>query len=85
MGPFLLPRASVGSYIARVIRLFDTSFAPYPPYWTTMILAGAIYVNFFAHHFVPDIRLVLFAATLVLFLRTRIRRGIFCFMSPLSA
>lgn len=64
--------ASVGSYMARVIRLFDMRFAPYPPFWTTLVLATAIYVNFFAHHFLPDIRLALFAATLILFLRTRI-------------
>lgn len=64
--------ASVGSYIARVIRIFDMKFAPYPPFWMTVVLAVAIYVNFFAHHFVPDIRVVLFAATLVLFLRTRV-------------
>ncbi|SMX33468.1 hypothetical protein OCA8868_00959 [Octadecabacter ascidiaceicola] len=64
--------ASVGSYIARVIRLFDLRFTPYPPFWMTVVLAVAIYVNFFAHHFVPDIRLLLFAATAVLFWRTRV-------------
>ncbi|MBL9050176.1 MAG: DUF817 domain-containing protein [Tabrizicola sp.] len=64
--------ASVGSYIARVIRIFDMRFAPYPPLWLTFLLAAAIYVNFFAHHFLPDIRLVLFAATVVLYARTRI-------------
>ncbi|WP_309663979.1 DUF817 domain-containing protein [Tabrizicola sp.] len=64
--------ASVGSYMARVIRVFDMRFAPYPPFWTTVILAVAIYVNFFAHHFGPDIRLLLFAATVGLYARTRI-------------
>ena len=64
--------ASVGSYMARVIRIFEMRFAPYPPLWLTFLLAGAIYVNFFAHHFLPDIRFVLFAATLLLFGRTRI-------------
>lgn len=64
--------ASVGSYMARVIRLFHMRFAPYPPFWTTVLLAVAIYVNFFAHHFLPDIRIALFAATLLLFARTRI-------------
>ncbi|OUS38734.1 hypothetical protein A9Q94_01480 [Rhodobacterales bacterium 56_14_T64] len=64
--------ASVGSYMARVIRLFDMRFAPYPPFWTTMLLALAIYGNFFTHHFLPDIRLALFAATVLLFARTRI-------------
>ena len=30
--------ASVGSYIARVIRIFDMRFAPYPPFWATVLL-----------------------------------------------
>ena len=64
--------AAVGSYMARVIRLFDMRFAPYPPYWTTVLLAVAIYTNFFAHHYLPDIRIALFAATVLLFARTRI-------------
>lgn len=64
--------ASVGSYIARVIRIFDMRFAPYPPFWMSVLLAVAIYANFFAHHFLPDIRLGLFAATVILFGATRI-------------
>ncbi|KJZ25390.1 DUF817 domain-containing protein [Tritonibacter mobilis] len=64
--------ASVGSYMARVIRLFDMRFAPYPPLWMATGLAVAIYVNFFSHHFLPDIRLALFVATVVIFIRTRI-------------
>ena len=64
--------ASVGSYMARVIRIFDMRFAPYPPFWQTWVLAAAIYVNFFAHHFLPDIRIALFAATVLIFGRTRV-------------
>lgn len=64
--------ASVGSYIARVIRIFDMRFNPFPPFWAALALALAIYGNFFAHHFLPDIRLVLFAATLLMFARTRV-------------
>lgn len=64
--------ASVGSYIARVIRLFDMRFSPYPPFWASVVLAVAIYVNFFAHHYLPDIRLALFAATVLMFWRTRV-------------
>ena len=37
-----------------------------------MVLAVAIYVTFFAHPFLPDIRYVLFAGTVVMFARTRI-------------
>lgn len=64
--------ASVGSYIARVIRIFDMRFTPYPPLWLTFALAAAIYVNFFSHHFLPDFRLGLFAATLLIYARCRI-------------
>ncbi|WP_411352611.1 DUF817 domain-containing protein [Leisingera aquaemixtae] len=64
--------AAVGSYMARVIRLFDMHFAPYPPFWSTVLLAAAIYGNFYAHHYLPDIRMGLFAATVLLFARTRI-------------
>jgi len=64
--------ASVGSYMARVIRIFDMRFAPYPPFWMTVVLAGAIYINFFSHHYLPDVRVVLMAATVWLFWRTRI-------------
>lgn len=59
--------AAVGSYIARIWRIFDIRFRNYPPLWTTWLLAAAIYVNFFAHHWLPDVRIVLFAATAVLF------------------
>ena len=65
--------AAVGSYLARVWRGFDFRFTHYPPPWTTLVLAGAIYANFFAHHFLPDLRLGLFAATLLLFARTTIQ------------
>jgi uncharacterized membrane protein YoaT (DUF817 family) len=64
--------ASVGSYIARVIRVFDMRFAPYPSFPLTVLLAAAIYANFFAHHFLPDIRIGLFAATVMLYARTKI-------------
>lgn len=64
--------ASVGSYIARVWRIFEFRFSHYPPQWATWLLAGAIYVNFFAHHWLPDVRLALFGVTALLFWRTRI-------------
>lgn len=64
--------AAVGSFMARVIRLFDMTFAPFPPLWAHFALALAIYVNFFAHHFIFDTRYVLFALTVVLYIRTRI-------------
>ncbi|MCJ2181872.1 DUF817 domain-containing protein [Novosphingobium sp. 1949] len=64
--------ASVGSYIARIWRIFDFSFTGYPPRALTGFLAAAIYVNFFAHHWLPDMRLALFAGLGLAFCRTRI-------------
>lgn len=64
--------ACVGSYMVRVIRIFDMRFDPYPPHWMPAVLAGAIYVNFFTHHYLWDARWLLFAATLLIFARTRI-------------
>ncbi|NJC42646.1 uncharacterized membrane protein YoaT (DUF817 family) [Brevundimonas alba] len=59
--------AAVGSYIARVQRIFHIRVRRWPPLWATWALAAAIYVNFFAHHWLVDVRLALFAATAVLF------------------
>lgn len=64
--------AAVGSYIARVWRIFDFRFSHYPPAWMTWALAAAIYANFFTHHFTIDIRWGLFAATAAIFWRTRV-------------
>ncbi|MBL4618209.1 MAG: DUF817 domain-containing protein [Robiginitomaculum sp.] len=64
--------SAVGSYIARAWRGFDFLFARHPPIWTALLLSAAIYMNFFSHHFIADIRIILFAITGMLFLRTQI-------------
>jgi uncharacterized membrane protein YoaT (DUF817 family) len=64
--------ASVGSYLARVWRIFNFRFDHFPSRGALVVLASAIYVNFFAHHWLPDIRWLLFAAIAVLFWRTRV-------------
>ena len=69
--------AAVGSYLARISRIFDMRYSAYPPLWATMLLATAIYVNFFAHHFLPDMRYLLFAATFALYLRTVVHYHVF--------
>ncbi|MFE7605137.1 DUF817 domain-containing protein [Brachybacterium paraconglomeratum] len=59
--------AAVGSYMVRVMRLFDLRFTRYPPLLATAALAAAIYANFFTHHYLPDARWVLLAATLLFY------------------
>lgn len=61
--------ATVGSYLSRVWRLFDFRFSRHPPLWALALLAGGIYANFFAHHYLPDMRLGLFGVTAILFAR----------------
>ncbi|MCP5433719.1 MAG: DUF817 domain-containing protein [Alphaproteobacteria bacterium] len=64
--------ASVGSYIARVWRLFDFRFARHPGLVPLGLLSLAIYANFYTHHFVPDLRLALFGATVLVFGRASV-------------
>lgn len=59
--------ASVGSYLARVWRLFDFRFDRFPPLWAQGLLALAIYINFFSHHYTLDVRLGLFAVSALLY------------------
>ena len=59
--------ACVGSYMARIQRIFDITFTRYPPVWMTVLLAAAIYINFFSHHFIYDFRWLLFAVVAVLY------------------
>jgi uncharacterized membrane protein YoaT (DUF817 family) len=69
--------AAVGSYIARITRIFDMRYTSYPPMIATIVLAVAIYVNFFTHHFVFDARWGLFAFAFVLFWGTRVHYRVF--------
>ncbi len=64
--------ACVGSYIARITRLMDLRFSNYPPMWTTWVLALGAYVNFFTHHFGPDIRVGLYFLSILIFAKCRV-------------
>lgn len=59
--------AAVGSYLARVWRIFDFRFDRFPPLWVQASLTTAIYVNFFAHHWLPDVRIALFVGTAMVY------------------
>jgi uncharacterized membrane protein YoaT (DUF817 family) len=64
--------ACIGSYICRAWRLFDFRFSHHPPSWALIGVSVAIYVNFFAHHYIVDLRYGLFLLVAILFMRTRI-------------
>jgi uncharacterized membrane protein YoaT (DUF817 family) len=69
--------ACVGSYMARILRIFDITFTRYPPVWMTVLLAVAIYVNFFSHHYIFDFRWLLFAAVIALYMRSTMHYRVF--------
>ena len=62
----------IGSYICRAWRLFDFEFTAHPRRLAFAALSVAIYVNFFSHHYVLDLRWLLFALAGWLLFRTRV-------------
>ncbi|GJE37024.1 DUF817 domain-containing protein [Methylobacterium persicinum] len=59
--------AAVGSYIARVWRLFDFRFTRHPPLWAIITLSVAIYANFLTDHTGLDFRFGLIAVAALAF------------------
>lgn len=64
--------AAVGNYIIQAWRLFDLRIRHHPPYWMAGLVALAIYVNFFTHHFIGDYRWYLAACVLGLYARATV-------------
>lgn len=64
--------ASVASYLCQAWRRLDVSISGWPKQWVAIVLGAAIYLNFFTHHFLWDLRWVLTAAIFAVFLRTRV-------------
>lgn len=70
--------AAVGSYIARAWRVLHLNLQSYPKRLYTYLLAAAIYINFFSHHYMYDLRWVLLALVIVLYGRTNVTYAINC-------
>lgn len=64
--------AAVGSYIIQAWRLLHLRVEHHPPYWMAGLVASAIYLNFFTHHYIGDYRWYLGALALGLYARTHI-------------
>jgi uncharacterized membrane protein YoaT (DUF817 family) len=65
--------AAVASYMIQSWRWLDLELVRAPSPRLSALLAAAIYVNFFTHHWLPDLRWPLAAALVVLFARTTVR------------
>ena len=64
--------ASVASYLCQAWRRLDVHLRGWPSGRTTGLLAGGIYGNFFADHWLPDARWLLAALIALVFRRTRV-------------
>ncbi|HET8715394.1 MAG TPA: DUF817 domain-containing protein [Holophagaceae bacterium] len=64
--------AAVASYLCQAWRILDVELEREPDTRLSLALAILIYLNFFTHHFIWDLRWILSAAVLLLFARTRV-------------
>jgi len=64
--------AAVGSYVIQAWRLLDVRIRHHPPYWLATLVAVAIYLNFFTHHFIGDYRWYIAACALGVYARTTV-------------
>ena len=64
--------AAVGSYVIQAWRLLDVRVRHHPPYWLATLVALAIYVNFFTHHWIGDYRWYIAACALGVYARTTV-------------
>lgn len=64
--------AAVGSYIIQAWRLLEIRIIHHPPYWMAVLIALAIYANFFTHHYIGDYRWYIAACALGLYARATV-------------
>lgn len=64
--------SAVGSYIGQAWKIFKLEVKNYPKYWFSLPLAAAMYLNFFTHHWLPDLRWPLMALVVVVFAQTSV-------------
>lgn len=63
---------TVGSFMARAIRIFEMKFENYPANLATIIIAILIYINFFSHHYIWDLRNLIFVGIFIVYFKTQI-------------
>lgn len=64
--------ASVASYLCQAWRRLEVTLSGWPNQIIATILGAMIYLNFFTHHYIWDLRWVLMAAIFIVFWKTRV-------------
>jgi uncharacterized membrane protein YoaT (DUF817 family) len=62
--------ASVASYMCQAWRRLGLQLINWPETWKVSVVALATYLNFFTHHYIPDLRWILKAVIILLFFKT---------------
>lgn len=77
--------SAVGSYIARIHNIYQVSYQAFPNISMCCMLVIAIYINFFSHHYIADIRWFLLVFSIWLFRNTKahLKVGSYQFRVPL--
>lgn len=65
--------SAIGSFFARSLRLYQVSFTKLPRFGNMLMLALLSYINFMSKFFIPDFRMFLFAWSMVIFWKTKIK------------
>jgi uncharacterized membrane protein YoaT (DUF817 family) len=64
--------ASIASYICQAWRRFDLRLTGWPNSRSPSAIGLAVYINFFSHHVIPDLRWIIAALAFAVFWRTRV-------------
>jgi uncharacterized membrane protein YoaT (DUF817 family) len=64
--------AAVASYVQQAWNVFETKVTGYPRPWLAICLAGAVYLNFFTHHYIGDYRWLLIGILMLVFWPTKL-------------
>lgn len=65
--------ASVASYICQAWKRFDLHFVNWPSNYYTYPLASIIYLNFFLHHFIFDLRWIIILCLFIIFRKAYVK------------
>jgi len=65
--------ASVASYICQAWRWFDLKIIKWPGAFRAIAITIVIYLNFFTHHFMYDLRYVIMILLVLIFFKTKVR------------
>lgn len=64
--------ASVGSYVCQAWRLFQVRLEHWPGSLAAALISLAIYLNFFTHHFMFDLRWIITVLLVIIFWKTKV-------------